>query len=463
MNDKSLFITALLLLTGVLLVAPAAAQQAQSAQPEAQEVKYNCPYLHDETRRTLAKLTQGNEGWFFRQSDINEYFALLPHAKGYLKRLTEAFANQGTKLILLQVPPRPFASYRYFNRGQPGQRSFRLADGMPYYENYLKELKTTGATVIDLLDVMNKVDPKTGLHFFYKRDMHWTPFGASAAARRIATALKADTTYQKITPTVYTTEATGELRMKGSIAMEVETLCAEVVPAEPYPSYQTNAQLSKGQDALFGDVSSASPIVLLGSSFSAVSWFNFDGFLSEHTGLEVANFAISAGKLFNALVSYTALPKEERLNPDFVVWENLAHYDFNLGDTMFRQAIPAVYGECSAAEAIQTAKVNLVGDNTDAKALFSLPAGQKISGTDYYLFLKSSNKGLSNFTLEMEYDDGDGEWFVLDRRQNFTNAGRFFVELSEEITSSLKSVRLVGLPSIKSELEVRLCRISNKG
>ncbi len=465
MSDKTLFITALGLIAGVLFSTPLTAEQVQKAIPEPsaeQTVKYNCPDLYSETHRTLAKLTQGNDGWFFRQGDINEYFALLPHAKSYLQRLTQAFANQGTELILLQVPPRPFSAYRYLNRGQPGQKSFQLEGGMQYYTSYLKDLKTVDATIVDALDVMNEVDPDTGLHFFFKRDTHWSPYGANLAAQKVAATLKKNATYQKITPTVYTTEIAGDLRMQGRIADEIEALCADKVQVESFPSYQTNAQLKKGQDALFGDVSSAAPLVLLGSSFSAVSWFNFDGYLSQHTGLEVANFAISAGGLFNSLISYTALPKEERLNPDFVVWENLAHYDFNLGDTMFRQAIPSVYGECSAAEALESVKINLTADGTETKDLFTVPISKKVSGTDYFVFLKSSNKGLSNFTLEMEYDDGDGEWFVLDRRENFTNAGRFFVELSEEITSSLKSVRLVGLPSIKSEIEVRLCRIAQK-
>ena len=62
----------------------------------------------------------------------------------------------------------------------------------------------------------------------------------------------------------------------------------------------------------------------------------------------------------------------------------------------------------------------------------------------------------------MEYDDGDGEWFILDRRENFNNSGRFFVELSKEINSNLETVRLIGLPEIDAKIEARLCSIPNK-
>ncbi len=436
------------------------AQEAPKA-TDSDAVEYNCPYLQDENRRTIAALTQGKDGWFFRQGDINEYFSLLPHAKNYMTRLTQAFASQNTKLILLQVPPRPFSAYEHFNRTQPAQRSFNRADGMVYYKSYVKDLESTGAMVVEVTDKMEEIDPTSGLSFFYKRDTHWTPFGSRLSAQRVAERLKSNKVYQGITPTVYKTEVTGELQMKSAIAMEAETLCVDKVPPETFPSYQTNAQVAKGEDALFGDVSSAPPLVLLGSSFSAIPWFNFDGFLSEYTGLEVANFAISAGKLFNAIVSYTSMPKDTRLNPNFVVWENLAHYDFNLGDAMFRQAIPAVYGECSAAEAIKTATVNIKSGQDEA-SLFQLDMAKKVSGSDYYIYLNSDNVSLSNFTLEMEYEDGDGEWFILDRRENFNNNGRFFVELSEEINSNLKTLRLIGLPSINAKIEARLCKIPNK-
>lgn len=459
--------TLVVAMCAVMFGSMAFAQQAAPVAPAPQangggDVLYNCPYINDENRRTIAALTQGNDGWFFRQGDINEYFDLLPHAEDYLTRLTQAFASQGTQLVLLQVPPRPFSAYKYFNRTQPAQRSFNRADGMIYYKSYIEDLKKTGALIVDVTDKMEQYDAKTDQHFFYRRDTHWMPFGAMLSAQNVAEVLKQDKKYQTIKPREFKTEVTGDLPMRSAIAMEVETLCSDDIPSESFPAYQTNEVIKKDKSALFGDDDESAPLVLLGSSFSAVPWFNFDGFLAEYTGIEVANFAISAGKLFNAIVSYTALPKDQRLSPDYVVWENLAHYDFNIGDAMFRQAIPAVYGECAPEAALKTGKVS-INSGTEEADLFTFSAGKKISGPDYYLYVKSDNISLSNFTLEMEYDDGDGEWFILDRRENFNNSGRFFIELSDEINSSLVSVRLIGLPLIDANIEARLCKIPNKG
>lgn len=442
-----------LLLAGMLVAYPAIAQQSKS-----EGVKYNCPYLHDEARRTLSEITQGKDGWFLRAGEITEYFALLPHTKNYLERLTKAFASQGSDLLLLQVPPRTFSAAKYLDPNGYKQGTFNLEDGISYYNAYMDSLKSTGASVVHMLDKMDDVEKGTGLHFFFKRDPHWTPFGAKLAAQKVADVLKKNKKYQQITPSTYKTEKISTSQMKENFAMEIVNLCTDEIPAEPYQLYQTNIQLGKGEDALFGDSSSAAPLVLLGSSFSALRRFNFDGFLSEYTGLDVANFAISAGQLFNSIVSYTSLPKAERLNPDFVLWENLAHYDFNFGDTMFRQAIPAVYGECSAKDAIKIAKINTAGGKKSIK-IFDIPSDKKVSGSDYYLFLKTNNMGLSNFTLEMEYSDGDGEWFIIDRREHFNNSGRFFVELSDEIDSSLNKINLIGFPSIKADIEIRLCHI----
>jgi alginate biosynthesis protein AlgX len=420
---------------------------------------YECPNLNNAAKTTLAHMTQGKDGWFFRKSDVDEYYDLLPHAREYIVRLTRAFASQGTTLYLLQVPPRPFAGYPHFDKTQPPQDSFNLEDGKAYYGSYIQALQQAGANVIEMLDLMHSYDKQNDLYFFFKRDHHWTPFGASLVAKRVGEVLKQNPKYQAIASSLkqYRSEVTGKIDMNSMILKELQTLCTSKVPAEKFPAYQTNLVADKGEDALFGSDDENPPLVLLGSSFSAVPMFNFDGFLSEHTGLDVANFAISAGGLFNSIVSYTSLPKEKRLNPQFIVWENLAHYDFNLGDSMFRQLIPSVYGECSAEEAIATKKLSLKSDKVD---ILTLNRKQKISGSDYFFYIEVDDVTLANFTLETEYDDGDGEWFVIDRREHYNNSGRFFVELSDEITSSLQKVSISGLTQFDAAMEVRLCKIN---
>ncbi len=426
------------------------------------EPTYDCPRLYQAQQRLSAPVTIGSEGWFFRANELKEHFELLPQTADYLKRLSQAFATQGSRLILMPVPLRTYGAANNLRKDQPYQRSFNLAQSRNSYAEYLKALNQTSIPTVNMLNAVAKTDAKTGLGFFLKRDIHWSPFGAELAAEAVATTLKTLPEYKEVTPVTFTTTITGKLAKKEIFASELQEYCDMELPAEEFPAYNTtrNEVDTEGEAALFGDdTADTTPqdlIVLLGSSFSAVQDFNFAGFLSEKTQMEVANFAISAGQLYNAIVSYASLPAAERLSPRFVIWENLAHYDLNEGTNLFRQIIPAIAGECSTEEAIASQKIKVTAGKTDQ--FLTVPETNKVMGTDYFLYLHADNLGLARFTLNLDYADGDGEWFTIDRSEHFNNTGRFFMELSKELESPLTRVTLEGMDDLNAEVEIRLCR-----
>lgn len=423
--------------------------------------RFDCPYLYDTSRQTLSPMTQGKEGWFFRRSDLLEFFELLPETQHYLTRLNNAFEKSGAKLVILAIPPRALAAQSELDANQPMQDRFDPNASLENYTRFLGQLRSTGAEVVDVLDVMQQTNPTDRLDFFFRRDNHWTPFGAELAAQSISKALQNDPVYVREEHSEYTSKPYRASLLKHAMAQELQQLCVDDIPAEPFEEYITQHVAESGEDALFGDATSGRPIVLLGSSFSAQPMFNFDGFLSQYTGLEVANYAISSGALFNAIISYTSLPKSERLDPAFVVWEALAHYDFNLGNTYFRQIIPAIDGECAAQEAVASQKIKI--KNGKPTQIFKLAKRDNISGSDYFLFIQTQEPSFTHFTLEMEHADGDGEWFMVDRSEHFNNKGRFFIELSEALTAPLIELTINGMPAIDAELDVRLCRIKKEG
>lgn len=441
------------LLLLLLLSVPGNGAEAQ----DASGLAFACPYLHDKARQHIAPMTQGKAGFFFRATDLQEYFALLPDTQEFLTRLTQAFAAQGTKLVLLEVAPRSLVQENFLAFDQPMQNTFDPATTRRSYNAYVESLRKTGAIVVPTLDLAGQRDEKHNLDFYFHRDMHWTPFAAKLVAHRIADALKKEAGYTPDSAAPYATEITGTLEMKGVMYQELQQLCTDSLPAETAPEYVTTLKAATGEAALFGDSNSSPPIILAGSSFSWMSIINFEGFLAEALQHEVANFSIPGGALFNAITSYLSLPKEQKLDPHYVIWENLSHYNFNQGERLFRQIIPAVYNECSAENALAATKVSV--KEGKGAMLFTLPAEQNISGSDYYLFLRSDNLGLVRFTLEMEYADGDGEWFTLDRSDNFNNTGRFFAELTNEIASPLIKVSLSGMENVNASVEARLCKI----
>ncbi len=427
----------------------------------ADQVLYQCPDLANAQKRTMAEMTQGMNGWFFRISgDLKEDYDLMPEAARYMTRLAEAMKVRGTQMVFLSVPPRGIAGQAFFDDTQPAQSNYAVKEVETSYQEMLAKLRATGMLVPDLMKLSTDA-PDTKTPFFFKRDHHWTPFGARQAAEAIAAALKDDPAYKALKPATYQTTETGKLEMRHTMANEIQRLCSSQIPSEPYPEFETRLQAAagSGEDALFGDSAGADPTVLVGSSFSAQANFNFDGFLSEATGMEIANYALSAGLLFNAIVSYTASPDFAGANPPFLIWEAPGIYDLNQNSTpFFRQILPAIAGDCGPEKAIASGTLDV--KKGEGGLLFPLDPAQKISGSHYYIYVESSNRGLAKFTLQLDYDDGDGEWFQVDRSEHFNNTGRFFVELDDEISSNLKEVHIQQLSNVNTSLTARLCTTS---
>ena len=84
-----------------------------------------------------------------------------------------------------------------------------------------------------------------------------------------------------------------------------------------------------------------------------------------------------------------------------------------------------------------------------------------VTGSDYYFQFKTDEKALSKFKIEFEYEDGDGEYFEVDRGGRYINSGHFFVELSKDINSKLSRVTIENPKQVEAKLDVKLCRKSN--
>lgn len=420
---------------------------------------YNCPDLTNKEKITLDEMTQGKDGWFFRVTrDLSSQLIVTPEVEQLFARLSKALERRGTLLVLSPVPPRAAVERKFLDENNPEQAAFSPEKAEKNYLNVTRSLARAGVMIPNLLETEPApMDMPSDKPFFFRRDRHWTPYGSRAVAAKIGETIKSSKFYEGITPSKYETKIISESGWKPNMALEIQRLCAETIPPEPYERFETQQIVGDDANALFGDESGGNPAVLVGSSFSAVQEYNFDGFLMEATGVEVANHAISAGSQFNAITSYVSAPAFETAKPPFIIWEMPHLIDISQSAlVMFRQIIPATYGACSAENALATSKITI--RNGAAMHLMDVPAEKKITGTGYYLFITSPNLGLAKFTLQFEYDDGDGEWFTVDRSQHFENSGRFFVELSDEIEGNLTSLSVDGLPNINADMEVRLCK-----
>jgi alginate biosynthesis protein AlgX len=449
------------LLCASAFVAPA------SAEPTAgKKAVFTCPDLTNTDKQTISEMVQGYDGWFFRlQGDLREDFQLFEEASNYITRLVNIFKQRGTTMVFLSVPSKGIVAHEHLDMSAEKLRSYQLEAAKESYGQFVTQMAKTGLLIPNIQQALEGQKDKIG-SFFFKRDHHWTSDGARMGAQAIGEMIRNAPEYKNLKPATYVSKQSGTQMMKHKMALELQRLCQTEMPPEEYPRYNTSMEQAadaSGEDALFGDVGGGGdPVALVGSSFSAEEEFNFDGFLSEYTGLPIANHAISGGLLFNAIISYTSSPQFEQEQPPFIIWEAPAIYNLNENaSTAFRQIIPALYGECQGndvvAETTQEIKAGVIEGN-----LFSFSSDQSIKGQNYYLFISSPNRSFSSFTLNAEYDDGDGEWFSVDREEFFDNSGRFFIELSDEIESNLASLSIERASNVNTTIAAKLCRVPEK-
>lgn len=100
--------------------------------------------------------------------------------------------------------------------------------------------------------------------------------------------------------------------------METGAFHALIGPAAEVIEVPTTVALDAGQ-GLFGDV--ATDIVLIGTSFSARTEFNFAGFLQQATGMTVVNLAVEGQGPFAPMQAALDAGTITDLSPSIVIWE----------------------------------------------------------------------------------------------------------------------------------------------
>lgn len=419
--------------------------------------EFSCPKLALREKTDYGTFLQGYNGWFFREeADFLENFNLFSEARFYMSRLEEALKRRGTTFVFMTIPPRAWVGQKYLDEEDPVMKEFSMERSKRNFQDYLKTLSGLGIVTADLSPYMDQVS-KDGEGYFYKRDHHWTPYGSELSAKAMRDAMEKIPEYTAMPKKEYTSTLKEMQEYKLAMAQHIQRICERDLPPEPLPFYVTRLKSTDSADDLFGDADTGSPTILVGTSFSAQEMFNFDGFLQQYLGIEIANFAMAGGGLYNSILSLTSAAEFEEMKPPFFIWEAPSHYDLNSNSSnAFRQIVPGVFGACKGKSVLETHTVS-VGANSTTEIL-NLPPDKKISGANYYIYLNTPNLALAKFTLQMDYDDGDGEWFPIDRSSHFRNTGRFFVELSDEIDNgALTSVSLINPLPVNADIEIRLC------
>ncbi|HEY8189289.1 MAG TPA: alginate O-acetyltransferase, partial [Micavibrio sp.] len=400
-------------------------------------------------------LVPGENGWIFRsENDLRNDFRIDSEALNNLENLAAAYKTRGIDLVMLLVPTRGLIHADQLRPEDQKKYGFTNVDAI--WNNYgaaVKSLEDRGIHVISIDRTA------AGSDFFYKRDHHWNAKGAKIAAETVAAYIKKMPAYNDIAKVTYSTLDVEPLDYYGVSKKVFSKLCHTTQPPEPIQKKQTDrVDEANGGDALFGDAS-VPDIVLLGTSNSTPepSFSNFEGALKEALSADVLNMSVSGGGLETAMLSYLNSDYIKKHPAKIAIWEIPGYYNISTYKTFFREAIPAVYGDCGD-KAVAEAK-DFALDEKISIPLDSL-SGEKIAGSDYYLYLNFAKPIAQSFSVSLQYKK-DRERYKFQRDARYPRDGEFYLNLAKGKSSPLQKVVLsVGEKAVGTHVDVKICKKS---
>ncbi len=390
-------------------------------------------------REPYRYLVQGADGWIFRSlSDFKKEIQPKEKDLARLKQLNAAFTAQGITLVPSIIPLRGMMQGNKVPAGMTDAVTLRAA-----YEETVETLRAAGLHVAAVDDYQGP-EP-----FYYKRDHHWTPYGAKAMARQVAAQVKAANV--TLPPKKFTTESRGTITHLGTFERLIHEKCKETVISQQIEDFTT---FSPDEQAdLFGD-NERPKAVLLGTSNSThdAAHANYDGFLREALSADVDNRAVSGGGPDGAMLQW--LVSKDRVDHPvtLAIWEFPVHQDY-YSKNFLRQAIPAIYGACADPVASATAPAD--------QAFVDVSTGwaaKKIEGESYYFHLTFSQPHKDDFRMVTHWADGESSFFPFKRDLFYTPDGIFFVNIEDD-TAPVDGVSLQMSKPPGGTVTVNVCRI----
>ncbi len=407
-----------------------------------------CPKLAEEDtyqdQKDFKWMVAGKDGWIIRTDyDLKQdEYELSEWSAGSFKRLNEVLAKRGTTLVVSINPTRGLVGHPYLL--PPYDKDYDLKKAQAGYEKLIDMFTETG------IITANSKDAGTVSGFFLKRDNHWTAIGAKYMAQKVADALKASPVYAQLKKSEFvTTEAPAE---EGKEANDnflefIEETCGEMPAPETIKTIYTTSRKTSGDagQALLGDGAEAPEVVLWGTSNSTEpepSYANFAGFLKEYLSADVNNASVQGGSIRGAIGSYVLNGQYAAQKPKVALWELSAHYGLDQ-DELFREIIPAIYGDCTDEEAVAIASGQLEANQEGTVVLKDL-AAKSIFSRNYFVSLELENRDIREIAIHFIHDGDKKDKVKLERSvRNFPeNPGHFYSELHYNIDKPLKEVRL---------------------
>ena len=258
----------------------------------------------------------GADGWLFTAEEF-EAPAITRNIWQELEHAREALSKRGAILLPVIVPDKA----RIMDAMLPLERSDRFRSR---YDILLSGLGDHGFAAIDLRPVlgegpMGTMRDATGETFpFMKTDTHWSPSGAARAAQAIASHVAP----LDLPRTAFLVERTGSRDFQGDLLNFVKLgpfLAHADDLRESIDEFEVTQAGNAAEAGLFGDIEV--PVALVGTSYSARSEFNFEGFLKSELGADLVNYSEVGLGPFEPMDRYLSSLEERPSSERLVIWE----------------------------------------------------------------------------------------------------------------------------------------------
>lgn len=254
----------------------------------------------------------GRNGWLYTQEEFRSYPDAQAQIDAHLRlieRVHESLRQRDIELIVALVPAKARLYPEHLDGGSPA------AVHQTLYARVRQDLVARGIFAPDLQAAMGWC--KQNAAVFLRTDTHWTPEGASCAARALAQG-ESDRQPAARKAQHFHTEVQAARPHRGDL-IQFLPLTPWFDALLPQPDRLPIATTQAEGGDLLSDTP-APELILIGTSYSADARWNFDGALREAFGEDVLNLAQAGHGPFEPMLDFLQRPVTEGRTRQ-VIWE----------------------------------------------------------------------------------------------------------------------------------------------
>ncbi|WP_171006388.1 alginate O-acetyltransferase [Pseudomonas sp. 2FG] len=370
----------------------------------------------------FSKLVQGQKDWLFRtKTDLMTQMGTT--AEGYvrLQQLRDALKKKGVELMVVYIPPRGMTNAEMLDPAVRQGFDYELAKSN--YHAVVEKMRSLGIRVPDLTPLLYE-HGDAEKPFFFKRDHHWTPYGAEFTARLVAEELRKSELFKTVPPKEFVSSPDRLMPKIGTLNSAFDKICGYSYASQYMPRFITEPKDESAD--LFGDAETPE-IVLAGTSFSSPQ-YNFGGFLKQHANVDIDNRSVSGGGFHGAMLQYLGSQDFQNNPPKVLIWEITSYYDLSM-PLFYRQIMPMLDDGCRDTAATISQKVALHPGKNEVLVNSDV---RPVRSENYVADIQFSDPEIKELRSSLWYMSGSKDSLLISRGREVEPDGRFVFDLRDD-------------------------------